>query len=447
MSGTKNKLIGLIGLSVLLVSSFVLPAYAAGDANDGGNYVGPRGCKFCHIAQYETWIQTNHSRAFELLVERNETKNENCIPCHTTGWDNKTKTYQFRDVTCEACHGSGDISNNIAENVIHVMYEQNNKSDEEIQSVLVQLNLTKRSMVRNLTAEMCGRCHSGKHNPTYEEWNKSKHAQSLVDLKMNKGAKNECLECHSSEYITAEEHNKPTLDTVTLGNTCQACHSPHITTNTKLLRMPKEKLCESCHYMEGAKPGQAPHHSQSEMRRSFGGIDADTYIYQPNAACADCHRYTWKFNQSGMKEDGITGHDFKINFNVCLKCHEGFPSAEKAEQYVRAQQNEYWQHYNETLVKVKDAGNVTATISGDERAVYNRVFNESLFNLQFAAADKSKGAHNPKYTEELVHKAGIKADNILKGKPEAAQQLPGFDFLTATVMLSFAVLVVAIRRK
>lgn len=465
MSRTNEIILIITGLSIMLAILFAMPAYAAGDVNDGGNYVGPKACKFCHIEYYNTWIKTNHSRAFERLVERGETTNASCLPCHTTGWDAGTKTYKFKDVTCEVCHGSGDISNKIAQNVIDIISSREDISQENISqenvsvdnvsrenlspedklTILSRMNLTKKSMVRNLTAELCGRCHQGKHRPTYEEWNKSKHAQSLIDLKKNKGAKDECLECHSSEYITAEERNKPTLNTATMGITCQACHSPHITKNTKLLRMPKQYLCESCHYGEELKPGKAPHHTQKEMRRSFGGIDSDTYIYQPNAACADCHRFTSKYNQTGNNEEGITGHTFKIDFRVCLTCHEGFPDAVKAEEFVRKQQETIMGHYNDSIIKVNDAGNLTKAISGDERTVYDRVYNQSLFNIQFVAADKSKGAHNPKYAEELIHKAEVKADNILRGKPEATMYLPGFGFLPGIMALLLGALIFAMK--
>ena len=178
----------------------------------------------------------------------------------------------------------------------------------------------------------------------------------------------------------------------------------------------------------------------------MGGSDTDTYIYQPNAACADCHRYTRSYNAT-LKLDGITGHDFKIEFNVCLKCHEGFPNAEEAESFVRNQQISIKQHYNETIIKVKDAGNLSKTIPGEDRSIYMKVYNESLFNMQFVETDKSWGAHNPKYAEELVHKAELKADNILKGDPEAAAKIPGFDLLSAIMSLLFVVPVIAMKQR
>jgi len=198
--------------------------------------------------------------------------------------------------------------------------------------------------------------------------------------------------------------------------------------------------------MDGEKPGSPAFRPSSEMRQSIGGVDTDTYIYQPSAGCEDCHRYSRQYNAS-MKLDAITGHTFKIDFRVCLECHEGFPSAQEAEKFVRIHQENVMDHYNRTLIKVNDAARYTATISGQEREVYNRVLNESLFNLQFVEADRSKGEHNPKYAEELIKKAEVKADNILKGKPGAAADIPGFDFLSGIMTLLLAILAVVINNR
>ena len=446
MSRKKDKILILAGLSIMLAILFSVQALAIGSEDDGGTYIGPEGCKYCHLVNFNEWMQTNHSRAFNTLVEVGQEKNEDCIPCHVTGYNKETKTYKFKDITCEECHNSGDISANIAQRVIKIIYSQENRSTQELQNILDRMNLTSKSMVVNLSANLCGRCHQGEHYPTYEEWNISGHARALATVNNDKRAQDSCMKCHSVEWITAGEHNKPTLDQVTLGLTCEACHNVHDSKNGKMLRDQKNKLCESCHNMDGEKPGGPAFRPSFEMRQSIGGVDTDTHFYQPSAGCEDCHRYSRLYNAS-MKLDAITGHTFKIDFRVCLKCHEGYPSSEEAEKFVRKHQENVMDHYNMTLIKVNDAARYTTTISGPEREVYDRVLNEALFNMQFVEADRSKGEHNPGYAEELIKKAGVKAENILKGKPEAAVDIPGFDVMSGIMTLLLALLAITIKNK
>jgi predicted CXXCH cytochrome family protein len=382
-----NKILILPGLLILFLGLFATPAFSIGSEDDGGNYLGPDGCKSCHAKNFDNWANTNHSKAYESLEKINQQENQDCLPCHTTGYNSETGTYKFKDITCEACHNSGDLD-----------------------------SATKKSMVKNLSSEMCGRCHQERgHNPTYEEWRGSKHARSLIDLKEDKNAKDECLGCHSSEFNTGGME-KPTLETATLGNTCSACHNSHGPENGKLLRMPRNKICESCHNMNNAKPGQVPHVSQKEMRFASGGVDTDVYIYQQNVGCVDCHRFSERSNISNGKK-GITGHTFEINYTTCLNCHEGFPSEAKAMQYVRTEQAKVMERYNGTLIKMKEAEKVVNKVNGSEKNTYFKVYNDALFNIQMVSADRSKGAHNPGYAEELINKADFKAQNIIAGQP------------------------------
>jgi len=76
-----------------------------------------------------------------------------------------------------------------------------------------------------------------------------------------------------------------------------------------------------------------------------------------------------------------------------------------------------------------------------------KVYNESIFNMQFVETDKAWGAHNPKYAEELIHKAEVKADNILRGKLGATAELPGFDFVSGIMTLLLALIAVAFKNR
>ena len=93
-----------------------------------GCYVGPESCKECHEKQAESWQETRMAMTFEVLrpgvkVKEKEmagldpdhdyTSDEECLPCHTTGYGMEggfvsfEKTPNMAGVTCESCHGPG----------------------------------------------------------------------------------------------------------------------------------------------------------------------------------------------------------------------------------------------------------------------------------------------------------------------------------------------------
>lgn len=93
-----------------------------------GKYVGPSQCKECHPKQFESWKKTRMANSFAVLrpgekVEEKKmagldpaadyTRNEACLPCHTTaygltgGFVSMESTPDQAGVTCEACHGPG----------------------------------------------------------------------------------------------------------------------------------------------------------------------------------------------------------------------------------------------------------------------------------------------------------------------------------------------------
>jgi len=73
-------------------------------------YVGSEGCIECHESMNKGYIDVWRKspmaqKAFSLI--RNENDQTKCIPCHATGYDPDKKTYQEKNVGCEACHGPG----------------------------------------------------------------------------------------------------------------------------------------------------------------------------------------------------------------------------------------------------------------------------------------------------------------------------------------------------
>jgi cytochrome c5 len=100
------------------------------------SYVGNKACKKCHINQFKSWEKTRMGKAFEILkpgnskeakekfkieVDKDFTKDEKCLKCHTTGFgkpggyaipdpaDKKAvrTAKKFEGVGCEMCHGPG----------------------------------------------------------------------------------------------------------------------------------------------------------------------------------------------------------------------------------------------------------------------------------------------------------------------------------------------------
>lgn len=90
-------------------------------------YIGSKACS-CHKAHISDWKLSTHGRAFETLKpgvkkrakikanldpDKDYTKEEKCLKCHTTGYRKKggfidiEKTPDRISVGCESCHGPG----------------------------------------------------------------------------------------------------------------------------------------------------------------------------------------------------------------------------------------------------------------------------------------------------------------------------------------------------
>lgn len=92
-------------------------------------FIGVKKCKMCHKKekkgfQYEIWLESAHSKAYETLATAeamelgkkngvsDPQKDSKCLRCHTTGHDApsalKGKKYDLSEgVGCESCHGAG----------------------------------------------------------------------------------------------------------------------------------------------------------------------------------------------------------------------------------------------------------------------------------------------------------------------------------------------------
>lgn len=97
------------------------------------SYIGYKKCGGCHKSQRNSWLDTEHAEAYEVLMpgeaveakkkadldpDKDYTNDKDCLPCHVTGYGKKggyeegmseTKKRYFKGVTCEECHGPGSL--------------------------------------------------------------------------------------------------------------------------------------------------------------------------------------------------------------------------------------------------------------------------------------------------------------------------------------------------
>jgi hypothetical protein len=85
---------------------------------DKAIYVGSQRCIKCHAGltypHVERWLRIKF-KTLDLVkkapdyIAGDEEYRKTCLKCHTTGYDETTGEYSEEGVTCEACHGPGEV--------------------------------------------------------------------------------------------------------------------------------------------------------------------------------------------------------------------------------------------------------------------------------------------------------------------------------------------------
>ena len=130
-------------------------------------FVGSGKCSGCHGDTVAAWSGTAHARAKDAIFNPDGSfkpfRNDSCVYCHVVGkgqpggFINMTNTPLLANVQCENCHGSANAHVNISGRTYHP--------------------------VNTLAPELCGTCHTDNHHPTYDEYEETKHAEVLDDIK------------------------------------------------------------------------------------------------------------------------------------------------------------------------------------------------------------------------------------------------------------------------
>ncbi len=329
-------------------------------------YAGTKVCVTCHsgICQYET--KTPHASAFSSTAFKASggQTNASCLPCHTvgyglpTGFVSATATTLLGGVQCENCHGPA----------------ANHAAAPDDPTAVPRVEIA---------ATVCGGCHTGPMQPTYEEWNSSEHAfvtpEALQAMSSSTNNINNCGVCHSGSARLALIGGANPSVTLTkdfdVAITCAVCHDPHATnSNPVQLRNPVAStndfhflgsdvasvaaftnkynastninLCAQCHNDRGAAwadTTRAPHYSlqYNFLLGSVGelfngltsvpaGFNPGPHSGLPSSASGSISGAFYLTNQCvacHMQPDAVPAtthsHAFTASYDVCLNCHDG----------------------------------------------------------------------------------------------------------------------------
>lgn len=292
-----------------------------------------------------------------------------CNGCHTTGYNKDDHSFSEYGVSCEACHGPASH---------HVAHKKMNKN-LECKLCHQEHKEFKRDIIVSQKSSVCGQCHSrgtstilddtgkktvfnfpleympgmdinssfkpstmrndkkGKNwwgngvsknrHQEYADFSFSGHAKSLENLQTKSnphGGKtnDECLRCHSQDYRSAKEGEKPTLETAKLGLTCITCHEPHGIDRQIRSQASLDKKCTECH--ANNLPPKEEHFPCPTSE----------------ASCVGCHM---PFIIKSGGDFSIRSHAFKIippeatqKYDMPSSCQNGSCHQDKSLQWAKA---------------------------------------------------------------------------------------------------------------
>lgn len=319
-------------------------------------YAGATVCGNCHgyegVANdwyYDTWQFTGHANAYKNLPPFGQ-QNPECLQCHSVGFGYPNGyavngNPMLRGVQCENCHGPG------------LAHSQNRSNPAKYPAV-------------ELTSKVCGGCHNGAHQPTYDEWAGSGHGRLDPELvapftNNDTNRMKTCGPCHGGSVRLALLKADPLPRGVAggMGIECAVCHEPHgDTPYDASLRNPTFstnnytyftagsfstqynaaiQICGQCHNSRGASwttTSRPPHHSPqyNMMLGTVGQLASGLPPNQPAAhgltisnQCVGCHMQKSPYQAGPPEVPAVTGHSFGVNsYEVCADCHRDAGNAE-----------------------------------------------------------------------------------------------------------------------
>lgn len=211
---------------------FILPCLTTLSAqpfepNDVAGY-----CEGCHEEETKEWHSSPHARSInpEFLSEwKIQGKKWECLVCHASQFDRKSKKYSEEGVSCESCHG-----------------------------VLNEDHPDEARMILPVTSESCQDCHS----VTYGEWRISAHGQKNI----------RCFDCHKMHRMELRKEDPDQM--------CGTCHAERLKDFAHATHRIKGLQCITCHMPEPVG-----------VRTKMMGTGVRGHTFQVGAeSCSNCHR-------------------------------------------------------------------------------------------------------------------------------------------------------------
>ena len=322
-------------------------------------------CIVCHNTdqwdfKYDKWMETGHAHALEkgLDGEKGSYFNNNCVSCHSTGYDLLASNDGFDDfpfvfpdtlmpgmydslltvypdamaranVQCEQCHGPGSEHFGNKFNIAKVMNVEN-----------------------------CNYCHNaGTHHVYGEQWLHSGEDASDFDGRgfdgghgrgtfIARGNSASCAPCHSGAgHVQWEREGRPVnefglparIDDVpeTTKHTCATCHDPHDATVTHQLRFADTQLgdgtpitmgeygtganCMQCHRARRNAPTySADPDNESSRYGPHHGPQGDLLLAGNFPVFEDENGNLIEFRSSPHAVAVLPGH---TQGDACVNCH------------------------------------------------------------------------------------------------------------------------------
>jgi hypothetical protein len=200
-----KRIISRLGYGLIFALPLMMLSFAFAQAKDQPTQAQPgqKDCSLCHSNYVKAWEQGAHAQAAVNSTFKDawaeQGNKPQCLPCHVTGYDDETHTWESDAITCNACH-------NPALAPTHPM----------------------EPMPADRSSKMCGTC----HQETLFEWQVSAHRASGLD----------CIGCHDP-HATGLKKDEPLAQ-------CSACHRTRASSFAHSEHSQNGLTCTNCHLAE-----------------------------------------------------------------------------------------------------------------------------------------------------------------------------------------------------